>query len=1164
MALELQPFGKIVWEDRYGLKDELGGLIEKDIQETFLRVAKAVSAKEKDPLAWSQAFYEIMAEGYFCPAGRILAHSGTHYSQLLNCFVLPFKDDSLESIMQTAGAIAITQKYGGGVGLSYSRLRPSGSYIKGVNGRSCGVIGFLSMNSVVSEVIEQGGSRRGANLGLLEVWHPDIWEFISYKTEHNWDSMREFIEVKDEEQWAAFKYENLYKWQMYNVSVGVNDDFFRVLKEDGFWPLMWNDKEWELYTVVFKKKTVDGYREKRFEVTADGPQTAIWKAKKKIPFPTSKDIVEVESHRKIKASEIWERLCYNAWADGCPGLLNMSTIRKYHNLEYARPIEATNPCLHGDSLMLTSGGLRVIKELEGQTPIIWNGSDWVKSSVFCSGVKSVYEMRMSNGMFLKATLDHRVADILGQELMIGNALGQEISRLPGSLWQGLPVGYSDIELICLGFSFGDGQYHGASGRYKYIHIGADDGDVEPLFNDAGEPLEVSGRSDKRLMSVLFADKCAALEFPEVSLPERYLSDRILQLPPEQLLKFLKGLYSANGSVLEVGRVTYKSTCRKLIDQLQVILAAFDIRSYVTTNKAHETKFSNGVYLCRESYDLNIISTDLFTFKEKVGFIQGYKNDRLNNILRANKSGRRLPSKVVSVKYLGEEKVYDFTESVTHWAFVNGLKVHNCGEQPLPANSSCLLSSLVLASFVKNKAIDYNALEKAVRVAVRFMDDVIDNCEFPIKEIGEAEYSERRIGLGTMGVHDMLIALEQCYDSETGRNTVEAVLAFIRDTAYSENVQLAKEKGTFPLYDRDKYMQSEFIKTLPEKIRQDIYLYGVRCSCVLSQAPTGTIGALFNVSTGCEPWFSLVMQRNTRLGSYEDGCPAYLKWKNENPGAPIPPYFRTAQDISPEDHIKMLVLFSKYIDSAVSKTINLANSATVKDVSDAFLMAMSRGVKGITVFRDGSKEGVLVSRDKDKNQDNNLNTISELKPDPNLCDDVIEQIDSRIAPKKRGNRVQGATTRVHMQHHNLYVTVNKNVQGDVIELFATVGESKKPNTHHTSGVEDSWAEGLGKIASLALRAGVHVGSIIRNLKNIPSDKPVFTTIGDCENSELVPSPPHAVARVLEEEVKYHVGRAEKIEDLQSDGVCAECGSTNIKKKSPTCYECLDCSYSGCGG
>ena len=161
-------------------------------------------------------------------------------------------------------------------------------------------------------------------------------------------------------------------------------------------------------------------------------------------------------------------------------------------------------------------------------------------------------------------------------------------------------------------------------------------------------------------------------------------------------------------------------------------------------------------------------------------------------------------------------------------------------------------------------------------------------------------------------------------------------------------------------------------------------------------------------------------------------------------------------------------------------------------------------------------------------------------------------------KKRGDRTVGSTYRIHMQNHNLYVTVNRNKNGELVEIFTTVGESRNVNAHHTSGVEDSWAEGLGKIVSLALRAGVVPSSIIRNLKNIPSDKPVFTTIGDRESSEHVPSPPHAIARVIEEELMTE----EELTVLKG-GHCTECGSTNTEKKGPTCFECKDCGYVACG-
>ena len=687
-------------------------------------------------------------------------------------------------------------------------------------------------NSIISH-----NSRRGANLGLLEITHPDIWEYISYKSEHNWDHLREFVDVKDENKWTAFKFENLYKLQMYNISVGVTDEFFEALKNNSNWPLIWKDKEWELYTVTFTKDMpVHGFGDKvnhitNFEVTADSDKTALWKVKRKVPFPGAKDKFEITSKRKIKASEIWDKICYNAWADGCPGLLNLSTARKFHNIEYVHPLLSTNPC---------------------------------------------------------------------------------------------------------------------------------------------------------------------------------------------------------------------------------------------------------------------------------------------------------------------------------------------GEQFLPKYGSCNLSSLILPSFydANSKKINYSKLKEVIHTAIRLADNVIDNCEFPITEIKKVALEERRVGLGTMGVHDLLIKMKLGYDTEEGRAIVSELLEFIRDESYKASIEIAKEKGSFPIFNRDGYMNSSFIRTLPEKIQEEISINGIRNSCLTSQAPTGTIGTMYNCSTGCEPWFALAFQRNTRLGSYEDGCPDFIKWKTENPNSIKPSYFKTSQEIDPKDHIKMMALFSRYIDSAVSKTVNMPNSATVEDVKKAFTFAMEQGAKGITVFRDGSKEGVLVTKENKK-------IIEDAKKQVHELQHIEEKpCDTRAFPKQRGNRVGGVTYRIPMQKHNLYITINKNKDGDLVEIFTIVGKSKKSKDIQSSGVENSWAEGLGRLASLCLRAGVSPYSVISNLKNITSDKPIFATIGDNENSELIPSPPHAIARAIEEELKYAIESTPKKKTVdpienKSGKVCSECGSYDLKIKSPTCYECLSCGYSGCG-
>lgn len=1262
----LNPLGTVVWEDRYGLKDENGQLVEKDILQTFARVAKAVASKEKDPVYWEEKFFNIMAKGYYCPAGRILAHAGTHYSQLLNCFVLPFENDSLEEIMKTNMNMAVVQKFGGVLGMNFTSLRPSGCYIKGVNGRSCGIPGFIHMMSTTSEVIEQGGcltedtlintvngllylheivkereqgwydhdiqvktkdgvhashryyvngysdilkirtdsgvvlkgtlshklevlnkdgyawkefkdvckgdwvvsllgqhegsiqaletdipkrhhncivperlpseltedfafflgyflgngfstvkegdhrigvtipeksylnsrirtiykdlfgsnieiteikkpcdksttyyvsnrmikeylsvngllkhrsvdatiplkirqssvsiighflaglfeadgalchgfpmltttsevlarevqtllfgigspctiskalrslssfsdtpmyrvrvvssvgldawnacvspdplsrfmacrshkadlsreqsyilphssfwlksaleslpvvcmrasglikpqrlkrrlqryirgdrnltissyneflkedclkkylpavesryfsevteirseeaftfdievdtshsytansvishnSRRGASIGILEVHHPDVWEYISYKREHNWDTLESFIEVKDVAKWDAFKFNNQYKWQMFNVSVGVDAKFFEALKKNDEWVFQWNGIEWKLYTISFIKKTTSGDIVTEFEVTADSEKTALWKVKRQVPYPTINDKFIFKSVRRAKASEVWERICYNAWADGCPGLLNMSEIRRMHNIEYANKFLSVNPCLHGGSLLLTDRGLYPIKSLVGKPIRIWNGDEWADSTVFKSGVKPVYEMHLSNGMRLKGTLDHRVFSG-GTEIQLGNTLGLNIDRMPGFEWVGTDVDIDDDTMVSLGFMFGDGSYHKASNRYKYVHLGEKDSDVEALFLKIGEKLEDGGREDKKCVSPAFAQLCEAMHFPSVPLYERVLPDDILHLSSRQLKLFLKGLFSANGSV-HSNRVSLKITCKESAERIQIILMAFGIQSYITTNKAHEVKFSNGTYMCKESYDLNIGSTDVSTF-QMIGFVQGYKTDKLKAIAEHNmqNAGRRILPTVVFITEIGEEEVYDFTELKNHFGFVDGLKVHNCGEQPLSKFGSCNLSSIILPAFVDlvAKTINYDKLREVVNIAVRFADNVIDNCDFPLPEIKETAMKERRVGIGTMGVHDMLILLEKGYDTEEGRGIVGQVLECIRDTAYEASVELAKERGPVPFVFRRDYEEWLYKNTSKGTSKKNCY------------------------------------------------------------------------------------------------------------------------------------------------------------------------------------------------------------------------------------------------------------------------------------------------------------------------------------------------------
>lgn len=1315
MPIELSPFGHIVLEDRYALKDETGKLIEKDIFETFRRVAKSIASKEKDPDFWEEKFYKAMSEKYFCPAGRVLAHSGTSYSQLFNCFVLPFEEDSLESIMDTAKKMAVIFKYGGGVGFNYSSLRPSGSYIKGVNGHSCGTIGFIHMMSSISEVIEQGGTRRSASLGLLEVWHPDIWDFISYKSDHNWERLLEYVDVKDREKWLSFKHENLYKWQMYNVSVGVNDEFFDSLEKDDVWPLYWDGQEWELYKVRFNKFVRDGeYKSVDLEVTAYDESTALWKVKGKIPFPTVKDNFEIVGKRKIKAKELWDKICVNAWLDGCPGLINLSTARKMHNLEYANPILSTNPCLHGDTLVAVADGrnavtIRKLAEEDKDVPVYCRNNKgkvtirMMRNPRITGYNEKLLKITIDNGHQLKVTEGHKfvLSDgsvVEAKDLKAGDSLSI-MSKLKASFEKVLRHSNSksqdyywvnstdkkawvlDHRLIYnfhfpkkLGFK--DVIHHkdrdGLNNvignlervlKEKHDRLHAKDmlGDKNPMRRAKTEwsdekwrqykenmseavSGELNGRyggvSNKDLFNVAvgltkeLGRKLSSTEWQKYALERNY---------PSQFSKFREDAFGTVAQFLEMVAVEAgvqgigltNADLREYNKFLRIVEESdlnvfFD--GHIKVNKVCEKcgKIFAILYAQREqcfcSQKCNLLNVrdngnNLKAVKARHVEIRKKKRIQQINAFNELKSelGRvpfkrelvayckkkgipfRLPTKreisekghigtfkggytelkeaalsfnhrVVSVEPCGLGVVYNGTVDEFHnfyvghfrenqdgcckFVYINNLQ---CGEQALSGHSSCNLSSIILPTFIDKGELDKEQLKEVVSIAIRFGDNVIDNCEFPIPEIEKKAKEERRVGLGLMGVHDALIAMRLNYDSQEGRDFIELVLTLIRDTAYLASIELAKEKGAFPLFDKEKFLESGFIKTLPDKIRKSIQDNGIRNSTLLTQAPTGSISALLSVSSGCEPWFALKFQRNTKLGSYEDGCPSYLEWVKNNPDKEKPSYFKTSQEIDPIDHVKMLLVFSKYVCSSVSKTVNLPNSADVKEISEIFQYAMKSGAKGITVFRDGCKDGVLINKDNKKIAKEAEKVVHDLQ---NLRNEETFEIGQF---RKRGNRTEGSTYRVHMQNHNLYITVNRNKDGELVEVFATVGESKNVNTSHTSGVEDSWAEGLGKIISLALRAGVDIKSIIRNLKNIPSDKPVFVTIGDCDSSELIPSPPHAIARIIEEESNKKVSVAPERDnkDLSMNKICRECGSQNTKSKGPTCYTCIDCGNESCG-
>ncbi len=307
---------------------------------------------------------------------------------------------------------------------------------------------------------------------------------------------------------------------------------------------------------------------------------------------------------------------------------------------------------------------------------------------------------------------------------------------------------------------------------------------------------------------------------------------------------------------------------------------------------------------------------------------------------------------------GEEMVYDLSEPEAHQFVANGLVAHNCGEQGLPPFGVCNLGALNLSAFVVDGKMDYFRLAEVSKVAMRFLDNVVDANEYFIEENRVAQLGTRRTGLGTMGLADALIKMEIPYGSEESVPVIERIYTTIRDAAYEMSADIALEKGPFSHFERDKYMQGEFIKRLPKITQEKIRKQGIRNAVLLTQAPTGTTSLLAGVSSGIEPVYDFAMVRRDRTGEHILYHPLLQEWRDAHPNEPTPTYFVSSNDLTPEEHVRVQATIQRYTDSSISKTVNAPNNHTVEQVQTLYRLAYEMGCKGVTYYRDGSRDAVL--------------------------------------------------------------------------------------------------------------------------------------------------------------------------------------------------------------
>src|SRR5215813_1844819 len=290
----------------------------------------------------------------------------------------------------------------------------------------------------------------------------------------------------------------------------------------------------------------------------------------------------------------------------------------------------------------------------------------------------------------------------------------------------------------------------------------------------------------------------------------------------------------------------------------------------------------------------------------------------------------------------------------------------CGEQPLPGFGVCNLGAVNLSKFVVDGAVAWADLGKTVRYAVRFLDDVIDATPYFFEENYAQQKAERRVGLNTMGLAEMLIRLGIRYGSEESVQFIDRLYRFISTEAYHASADIAAEKGPFPLFEADKFLESGYMRGTPDDVRDDIREKGMRNVTLLTQAPNGTIGTMVGTSTGIEPFYFWTYLRKSRLGKHAEQVRVVEEWQQAHPDETLPEYFVTAMDLAPEEHVKVQAVIQRWVDSSISKTCNLPNSYTVEETRRIYELLYKLGCKGGTIYRDGSRDvQVLNLKEEDK-------------------------------------------------------------------------------------------------------------------------------------------------------------------------------------------------------
>jgi adenosylcobalamin-dependent ribonucleoside-diphosphate reductase len=1178
------------------------------------RVAAGIAEAEATPelrQQWSDRFRWLLDDWKFVPAGRILAAAGTGQDlTFYNCYVLPSPKDSRSGIINTLGQMTEIMSRGGGVGINVSSLRPHRAYVKGVNGRSSGAVSWGALYSFVTGLIEQGGcfgpdERIATDAGLIpaaeladridtgETFYAHTHKGLRKITARFRNGVKPLYEVTTSRGYKVritdeHKVAVLMDGQITTMPLsflvpgdeillllgGGVDTEHVMLKSVDYVPQTSGNKDVRLpksldedlaYLVGYMHG--DGYTHYQHDrktvpnffsmATADVYPQIRQRIVDTIKVVFDIDAIVKNGDGACKNVRIYSRLALEFLITN--GLLKA----RAENIRVPEAIFRSPSSVQAAFIagyFDADGCNRGRKGGYGIDSISREMLKGVQQLLALNGIVSRIHVQERQGNWqtiyrLNVTgreFKQRFADFVSAAKVSVENGKREENTYPVEVWKALGVRSKYRQRI----------HDGVSDRISYAQLGriserlAADGHVEAVENighlrnvipDEIESITPIGESEVYDFEVEDVHLLSGAGI-YTSNSRRGALMLILNDWHPDVFEFINSKRVA-------GRITNANISVGISDKLM---------EAIKVDGDWDLVFPDSAY---DDYD-ETWDGDLDKWVGMGRKVVHYQTVKARDVWNA----------VIESAWSSAEPGIWFRERANKMSnsyYFNPLVCTNpCGEQSLAAWSVCNLGAINLARFYDPNTddVDWEMLGTAARYATRFLDNVIDATPYFFDENKDQQLRERRVGLNTMGIAELMIRLGIRYGSDESVAFIDKLYEFLAREIYLTSADLSAEKGAFPCFNAEKFLQSGFMESMPEDVREAVRTKGIRNVTLMTQAPTGTTGTMVNTSTGIEPFFSWVYYRKSRLGLHEEQVPLVQEWYEQHPGeTQLPDQFVTAMELSPKDHVRVQAAIQRWIDSSISKTCNVPNDYTVDQVRELYEYMYELGCKGGTIYRDGSRdEQVLMLKDDERAKEPAKAEMSE-KPEK------VEKTDEVSSPHKvypRPHSLTGVTVSRKTPFGTAYVTMNNDENQNPFEVFITVGKAG-------SDLQAD-AEGLGRMVSLQLRTTAPhnrremLRLVVEQLRGIGGTRSVGFGPG------RVTSLPDAVASVLEEcyfksedaqqlrlpTINGHSSPPEVHQNGKSHStaipgadLCPSCGTISLVR-AEGCKKCLTCDYSEC--